>query len=1476
MNLYKKIYKIIIIALIIMMFFPSFLNAVTPPTSSTTTIDGVDKEETIVMIIKRSVSMWYYILRNIAVIIMLILLIFIGIKMATSTIASEKAVYKQMIWDWLVGMIVVFSIHYIMLFIILFNETLVGIISGASSHVVKVERFASTTEEEKSNVELEMSLYDEVKSRAYDPKLTVGTTGTILYMFLVYYAFKFTFLYLKRYMVIIVLTLMSPIVSVSYGFNKVLSGKSKIFSTWLTEYIMNVLIQSLHAFIYASFISIALKLSIINIAGMVLTLILLNFMSKAETLFRRIFKMSEQGSITSNLADSSDPTKIAREKFNTIKNAALGKNIAGTALRSSARLVTKPLRMAGSAAFGGAMLGAGKIQDWKEKNEKRKAEAEKEAEAQRKTQESSDKVEDKRTEQQKEIDRRLEENRKKKAEEKEKKRKEKENKEKQKNNRKKKAEEDDDEPLNFGIDTSFGAMFKRAYTGVVGAFNPNLYTEKVPIKDKDGKVIGFKRRIIRTKRQNKKLVVAGTGDKTDKNWDTYSKKEKKRFFGPKTDSIGMRVMSNFKLDNLLNHTEEEKEAIKRQKELIKSTVKGFTGILTGIPIMIDSPKVGAAILGYGLVHSIDVMHEFSKPNTAVIRSEQQLVQMVNRLNGQMAAKGKLGNMQRALSSGIAKKEMAESMKTIVEEQKNEIVVKRVARKNKKIYEALVGKKPYRINSSISGVNLLVQGDIGTAAMQNQLAFGGLRKRYKRTIGGRVYIKERLQALNRYKEELGNKIEEYEKENNELAGEILRLAVNQEADIRLLESLVDKHGIGMHIANGEIIGFESENETRQLRVQEINDKFMEHILFSEREENNEIVNKIRSEFVKDILFSEALVENPTSQQFRQEIKAKIIENITASVEISEEEKINLIEVIELREEEKLEEKLKEKIVSISIEQVQNIIVNKDDFDIEKVNVVIEEMKSALNNVVKEEVNSTVYEGDGEREKANSKFRDKLENMIMDAVISDEDEKSKLEDKDKDKIIMALFTDTKNIPKDEVIVIGKKEEEVVVRDEKTSKAVEIKTKIIDDAILKIAMQTGYSNIKNLRLNGSAISDIKKQIELELKRMGISIDESVLELLQNLDSEILKRKDILDKGERDVVQEEVVKESMTEVLQEQKKTVEEIKQLNEEEKSSFTKAVQERAEQKLNELAAREVIREEVEQQREEIIKNVAREEGVNLEDAYDLEQKLRELTKGEAAREGVRAEKAKIIQEEKMIKQQVELAVDLRLEKVLQDIMMETSINKQSDIEKVGEKDVKDLYFEKMKNIANKGETIRDNSVTEELIKRKMELIGENTDSRLTGYREEYKELESLLKKPEVSQQEVNEKMDKVGVVETTKSIEQQRETQREDIYKELLNTIKETNGDKSENSDRSKEKTTYASELLKTIMNETCAVPVENVKKKNRKKKMEGTLEITSTGDYMYNKQLAGSRNVTRTGDKVFDPKKVKGLEDMINKLKEKV
>lgn len=175
---------------------------------------AVVDEDGIVYIIKENIAIWYYLFRTMAILIMLIILLYLGIKMAISTVAEKKAVYKQMMVSWIAGFILVFTIHYIMYFIIQLNETFISWI---------IPKYESGQE---------ISLYESVRTKAYSLKATTGTAGMVMYMFLVFYAIRFLILYFKRYLTVMILAIISPFVAVSYAVQKINKNRKRRRNVW--------------------------------------------------------------------------------------------------------------------------------------------------------------------------------------------------------------------------------------------------------------------------------------------------------------------------------------------------------------------------------------------------------------------------------------------------------------------------------------------------------------------------------------------------------------------------------------------------------------------------------------------------------------------------------------------------------------------------------------------------------------------------------------------------------------------------------------------------------------------------------------------------------------------------------------------------------------------------------------------------------------------------------------------------------------------------------------------------------------------------------------------------------------------------------------------------------------------------------------------------------------------------------------------
>ena len=256
------------------------------------------------------ISKWYYTIRNIALVIMMLVLIYVGIRMMLCSIASEKSKYKKMLGDWVISMCLVFVLHYIMVFAVNVNENIVDMMKAATEKNMSVVYIdLNDMDSTKKNLFIDFinrndplkEYLSEDESAFIWPTNLVGRMRilcqlhngsseyvgyAIAYIVLVLYTIFFTFTYLKRVLYMAFLTVIAPLVAMTYSIDKISDGKAQAFNTWLKEYIFNLLIQPVHLLLYMLLISMAFDLAGENI---IYTLVAIGFMMPAEKLIRSMF-----------------------------------------------------------------------------------------------------------------------------------------------------------------------------------------------------------------------------------------------------------------------------------------------------------------------------------------------------------------------------------------------------------------------------------------------------------------------------------------------------------------------------------------------------------------------------------------------------------------------------------------------------------------------------------------------------------------------------------------------------------------------------------------------------------------------------------------------------------------------------------------------------------------------------------------------------------------------------------------------------------------------------------------------------------------------------------------------------------------------------------------------------------------------------------------------------------------------------------
>lgn len=240
-------------------------------------------DDSIVGMLRSIVAGWYVSFRNLATIGLALIIVYIGIRIALSTIPEKKAEYKSALLSWVVSLALIWGIHYFMIIAIRANESILNLL-------------------ENTNVD-DTVVYDTILTRAQDSRMHIGFPAMIMYLVLVIYFYKFLWVYIKRYFTVMILIIIAPFVCAKYAFDGAKGKRGTSLSSWMYDFTMNVLLQSVHALLYTSLMSVALSISTESIWGFIIALVFLNFIQKADKIFLDIFNFGKGA----NVADVDRP-----------------------------------------------------------------------------------------------------------------------------------------------------------------------------------------------------------------------------------------------------------------------------------------------------------------------------------------------------------------------------------------------------------------------------------------------------------------------------------------------------------------------------------------------------------------------------------------------------------------------------------------------------------------------------------------------------------------------------------------------------------------------------------------------------------------------------------------------------------------------------------------------------------------------------------------------------------------------------------------------------------------------------------------------------------------------------------------------------------------------------------------------------------------------------------------------------------------
>lgn len=231
--------------------------------------------ERVINIMRLNVAKWYYIIRLIAIAASLLVLIYVGIRMALSTVAADKTKYKEMLIYWFESIVLLFTMQYIL-------SVMFTIANGFTNMFADWGDIFFD-----KDVNFEASTLNTIKT---------GLAGngwkyviySIIFWFLVFLQLKFYINYFKRIVTVGFLIIISPLVTITYAIDKIGDGKAQAFSVMITELIVNIAIQPAHALIYLIFMATA---GAIAKKSILVALIFMLFITKVEKFILYLFNM---------------------------------------------------------------------------------------------------------------------------------------------------------------------------------------------------------------------------------------------------------------------------------------------------------------------------------------------------------------------------------------------------------------------------------------------------------------------------------------------------------------------------------------------------------------------------------------------------------------------------------------------------------------------------------------------------------------------------------------------------------------------------------------------------------------------------------------------------------------------------------------------------------------------------------------------------------------------------------------------------------------------------------------------------------------------------------------------------------------------------------------------------------------------------------------------------------------------------------
>lgn len=266
----------------------------------------------------------YNALRYLVTAFYIIILVYLSVRILLSSIGKQKAHYKSLLQYWILGLLLLFSFHWVMAFIIWLSDCLTAIFAQIGvSQLNGVNLVAGGKDTVTYMIAIKLAGLTSSYSGAFMAANFFSSFGVIgLLIGNIYSLFIalcclvatifIAFVYIKRLLFVALLIIVFPLVVLSYVFDKIGDRKSQTLHNWLREFVVNVCVQPIHALLL-SFVIVLLRASVdegstallaFPVIGPILALALLFMIPSAEKFLKQLFQISSSMGVGGGLTSA--------------------------------------------------------------------------------------------------------------------------------------------------------------------------------------------------------------------------------------------------------------------------------------------------------------------------------------------------------------------------------------------------------------------------------------------------------------------------------------------------------------------------------------------------------------------------------------------------------------------------------------------------------------------------------------------------------------------------------------------------------------------------------------------------------------------------------------------------------------------------------------------------------------------------------------------------------------------------------------------------------------------------------------------------------------------------------------------------------------------------------------------------------------------------------------------------------------------